>query len=259
MIPARPIVSRAGPLADGRLPAVCVPLLAATGAELEAEAREARAGGADLVEWRIDYFSEPDRGSAVLDAARGIRANLGGLPLLATLRSAAEGGRPTALAPHQALTLLESIADSGLVEFIDVELSAGAGGIERVRAASRRSDTRLILSSHDFAGTPPVAEMLSRLQRAAALGADAAKLAVMPASTRDVLALLEATEAASRELSIPVITMAMGQRGLVTRVFGAGFGSALTFAAGRAASAPGQMPARALRTVLDTIADNLRC
>jgi 3-dehydroquinate dehydratase-1 len=254
--PGRALVSRTGPVADGRLPAICVPLLAPAAAELEDEAREAVVAGADLVEWRVDYFGDPGDVRAVLDAAGRLRATLGGVPLLATLRSPGEGGRDTGLAAGAALALQRSLAASGVAEFVDMELSAGAEPVALVRAACLASDTRLIVSSHDFAGTPPVDVMRSRLLRAAALGADVAKLAVMPASARDVLALLEATESAARELPIPIVTMAMGPLGLVTRVFGSGFGSSLTFAAGRAPSAPGQVPARQLREMLDAIADN---
>ncbi len=253
---ARALVSRAGPVAGGRLPAVCVPLLAAAAAELEDEAREAVVAGADLVEWRVDAFGDPGDVRAVLDAAGRLRAALGGVPLLVTLRSPGEGGRDTGLAAEAALALQRALAGSGLADFIDVELSAGAEAVALVRNACTASGTRLIVSSHDFAGTPPSDVLRSRLQRAAALGADVAKLAVMPASARDVLALLEATEAVARELPIPVVTMAMGPLGLVTRVFGASFGSSLTFAAGRMPSAPGQVPARQLRAMLDAIADN---
>jgi 3-dehydroquinate dehydratase-1 len=254
--PGHALVSRTGPVAGGRLPAICVPLLAPAAAALEAEAREAVVAGADLVEWRVDHFGNPGDVRVVLDAAGRLRATLGGVPLLATLRSPGEGGRDTGLAAAAVVAIQRALAGSGLVDFIDVELSAGAELVALVRAVCQASDTRLIVSSHDFAGTPPVDVMRSRLQRAAALGADVAKLAVMPASARDVLALLEATESAARELPIPVVTMAMGSLGLVTRVFGVSFGSSLTFAAGRMPSAPGQVPARQLREMLDAIADN---
>jgi 3-dehydroquinate dehydratase-1 len=73
----------------------------------------------------------------------------------------------------------------------------------------------------------------------------------MPKVISDVVTLLAATERASRELRIPLITMAMGSLGVVTRVFGGMFGSALTFAAGTKTSAPGQLPIETLREILD--------
>ena len=75
----------------------------------------------------------------------------------------------------------------------------------------------------------------------------------MPRCAGDVLVLLDATERAARELSIPLVSMAMGPLGLVTRVFGSRFGSGLTFASGAVASAPGQIPLAELLPMLETL------
>jgi 3-dehydroquinate dehydratase I len=58
----------------------------------------------------------------------------------------------------------------------------------------------------------------------------------------DVLTLLTATLQASRQLEIPVVSMAMGPLGAITRLCGWAFGSAMTFGVGESSSAPGQMP-----------------
>jgi 3-dehydroquinate dehydratase-1 len=47
--------------------------------------------------------------------------------------------------------------------------------------------------------------------------------------------------------------MAMGPLGALSRVAGGEFGSALTFAMGRDASAPGQLPIADLRVALDAL------
>ena len=83
-----------------------------------------------------------------------------------------------------------------------------------------------------------------------ALGADLAKIAVMPQSPEDVLTLLSATCQAHRQLSCPVISMSMGGTGLVSRLSGEIFGSCMTFGSVGEASAPGQIPARTLKEIL---------
>ena len=91
-------------------------------------------------------------------------------------------------------------------------------------------------------------------QRMAELGCDIAKIAVMPQTPRDVLTLLSATEQMhTSHPEIPIITMSMGQLGLVSRLCGEVFGSALTFGAAGQASAPGQAPVQALRQVLNLL------
>ena len=85
-------------------------------------------------------------------------------------------------------------------------------------------------------------------------GADAVKLAVVPHDPHDVARLLGVTARASEELDVPVVTMSMGGLGAVSRVSGAVFGSALTFAtAGGAPSAPGQLPVERVRAALELL------
>ena len=251
--PARRLVSRAGPLGGVRMPGVCVSLLARTLPELEAEAAQLLAQGPDLIEWRADFFDAVADEAAVLVAAVRLRLLLGATPLLFTLRSLREGGRDTGLGEARASALIASVGATGDAAFVDVEMACQVGQLRGIQAACRPSDTRVILSSHDFSATPPAEELLARFRHAAALGADVAKVAVMPRCAGDVLVLLDATERAARELSIPLVSMAMGPLGLVTRVFGSRFGSGLTFASGAVASAPGQIPLAELLPMLETL------
>ena len=91
--------------------------------------------------------------------------------------------------------------------------------------------------------------MVMRLQRMEELGADAVKLAVMPAKRQDVLNLLQATLTAWERLSVPVVTMSMGDLGVISRISGSLTGSAMTFAAAGAVSAPGQIPVEAVAEI----------
>ena len=84
-------------------------------------------------------------------------------------------------------------------------------------------------------------------------GANVAKVACMPSTPGDTLTLLQATWEASQKMSIPLITMSMGQIGAVSRAVGGLFGSAATFATVGAASAPGQMPVDELKPVLEAL------
>ena len=93
-----------------------------------------------------------------------------------------------------------------------------------------------------FQRTPTLEFLAERFDQAQRLGADVAKVAVMPHGMEDVLTLLTATLQASQRLAIPVVSMSMGALGSVTRLCGWTFGSAMTFAVGESSSAPGQMP-----------------
>ena len=76
----------------------------------------------------------------------------------------------------------------------------------------------------------------------------------MPKNYGDVLVLLGATYKARVEiLDIPIITMSMGGEGAITRIAGGLFGSDLTFAIGKASSAPGQIPIGEIRKAWEVL------
>mgnify|MGYP003576658654 CR=1 FL=1 len=245
-----PIVVHGRPLAQGRLPAVCVPLVARTADALLAEAAAAAAQGPDLLEWRVDFFEGAARSDEVVARASRLRQAASGLPLLFTRRSPDEGGQPAALDDAQVAALYQAVCRARCVDLVDVEMQADPALVAAVCDAAREAGITLVLSFHDFQRTPPAAELLERFRLAHRLGADVAKVAVMPQSRADVLALLQATCEAGETLPIAVAGMAMGPVGVVSRVCGGAFGSALTFGAGQAASAPGQLPVAALRAAL---------
>ena len=69
----------------------------------------------------------------------------------------------------------------------------------------------------------------------------------------DVLDLLQTTAQISAQTMHPIITMSMGKLGVISRISGATFGSAVTFATVGQASAPGQIPLDKMRAILQAI------
>lgn len=246
----KPIQVGGRALAGGRLPAVCAPLVARERTALATETAAVAARQPDLLEWRVDFFEAIGDTAEVLRAAAGLRAASGGIPVLLTRRCAREGGQPIPIGEPAVLALYEALAASGTVDLLDYEMGNDAAHVAQVRALARRHGLPLVLSFHDFQRTPDAEELRARFEQAQRLEADVAKVAVMPQSMEDVHRLLGATLQASRTLSIPVVSMAMGGLGAVTRLCGGAFGSALTFAVGAAASAPGQIPIDEVRATV---------
>ena len=244
----RPIELAGQPLAQGRLPAICAPLVAATVEALVEETTAVAEKQPDLLEWRVDFFQGIADTDQVLEAAWRIRQAAPGIPLLFTRRSRREGGQPIDLAEEQVLELYHAVCKSGLIALIDYEMGNEAEHVARVHNMARRSGVKLVLSYHNFQETPPAAELVRRFAQAEELGADVGKVAVMPQKLDDVLTLLQATLQSSRERSIPIISMSMAGWGALSRLCGGVFGSALTFAVGASSSAPGQMPIEDVRS-----------
>jgi 3-dehydroquinate dehydratase-1 len=229
---------------------VCLPMVAKRKVELISQAEHLRQLAPDLLEWRVDSYERVEDLPDSMAALEALRFKIGSLPLIYTLRIAAEGGAQD-IGQDTRLKLFEAAIRSGNADIVDVEICNQAAFIDKVKQTADECGVRLILSYHNFNETPGEAFIFEKLAEAQRLGADIAKVAVMPKSPQDVLRLLSATlKARTQGLRIPMITMAMGSEGGLTRLAGGLFGSDVTFAVGKTASAPGQIPIDTLRKAM---------
>lgn len=142
----------------------------------------------------------------------------------------------------------------------------GGRDLEEARADLRlladlvhRAGLDVVASCHDLSGTPEEDETMDLLIDMQDDGADVVKLAATPHDAVDVARLLNATACAREILSVPLVTMSMGEQGAVTRVAGGVFGSALTFVlvpgpdGSWTPSAPGQLPIESVRAVHEVL------
>lgn len=233
---------------------VCVPITVHDDEVAIRDAKSAATGGADLVELRVDEMFD---GSDIELAAKRIESIIESspLPVIVTCRSALEGGMFEGDEDAR-VSLYERIAASSGVKsaprFLDYELAhyTKSHNIKQkinlaVDHARQLRDvkTSLILSAHDFKGVPQ--DLFRKLaamrdQPAAAV----VKVAFLARNLRDALEALHLPRASDR----PMIALAMGEFGLMSRVLAPKFGGFLTFAALRPAevTAPGQPTLREL-------------
>lgn len=231
-------------------PKIIVSLMGKDIATVKSEALAYREADFDILEWRVDHFSDISSIDAVLEAAHAIRDVMTDKPLLFTFRSAKEGGEQ-ALSVENYIELNRAAVDSGLVDMIDLELFTGDELVKATVEHAHAKNVAVIMSNHDFHKTPAAQEIIQRLRKMQELGADIPKIALMPQNTSDVLTLLGATlEMQERYADRPIITMSMAKTGVISRLSGEVFGSAATFGAVKKASAPGQISVTDLRTVL---------
>ena len=239
------------------MPKIIVPIVGVTKEEILTTARSFHTIPLDVVEWRADWFEGVFDFTQVEDVLKELRNILGETPLLMTFRTSAEGGEKSiSVDAYKELNIHAS--QTGNVDLIDVEIFIGDDTVSEIIAGAHAAGVKVIASNHDFRKTPPKAELISRMRKMQELGADIPKIAVMPQSTEDVLTLLSATEEMRRcYADRPVITMSMAGTGIVSRMCGEVFGSALTFGAAGKVSAPGQIDVEELRTVLGIIHKSL--
>ena len=232
------------------VPKICVPIVGITKEEIITEAKSFDSIPVDVVEWRVDWFEHAFEFDKVLDVLKELRKALGETPILMTFRTSKEGGEK-AIEDAAYAELNIKAAQSGYVDLIDVEMFTGDEIVKQIIESAHAAGVKVVASNHDFFKTPDKDEIVSRLRKMQDLGADIPKIAVMPQNRKDVLTLLAATEEMSGTYADrPIITMSMAGTGVISRLCGEVFGSALTFGAAKKASAPGQMGVNDLSTVL---------
>ena len=239
------------------IPKICVPIVGVTREEILAAAENIKSTKADVVEWRVDWYEDIFDFTKTEATMQALREVLGEMPILFTFRTSKEGGEK-AIETEAYVELNQNAAKTGLVDLVDVEAFTGDDAVRAVVEIAHENGVKVIASNHDFHKTPEKEEIVSRLRKMQELGADIPKIAVMPQNKKDVLTLLAATEEMVSEYADrPIITMSMSGTGVISRLCGEVFGSALTFGAVGKVSAPGQMGIEDLTTVLGLLHKSL--
>lgn len=214
------------------------PVIVLTVTDRESLAAILKAGrlGARVLELRIDRFRKisPD---AILQRIRSLRKLR--CPLIATIRSAREGGG-RAMSDAKRLELFKKILPE--VQAIDLELGS-ARLVKALVPRARRQGKRVILSYHNFNSAPPDRALERCLGKGKRAGADVVKIAVTPKKSSEVNRLLQFTE---RHRDDRVVVIGMGRIGAPTRILAPLFGSLLTYTFIGRSHAPGQLPLRRL-------------
>lgn len=208
-------------------PAVAVSFTDADGKD---ELSLARAAGVAIAELRVDLFA---RFSADYVEAQAKR--LSGLPMIATIRHANEGGGWSGPEEERIALyrLLLTLADG-----IDVELSS-AQTLAAIADEAREAGKVLIVSHHDFDKTPDLEALRDTARRAVAAGADIVKIAARTDNDADVQVL---SQLLAESPAPHMVVIGMGENGAPTRLLFPGQGSLFTFAAkGLRSTAPGQL------------------
>ena len=215
---------------------ICVPLRVHRPEDLIG-AIDAAARNEDLVEVRADYLSEPE---AALPVVRDLPEELQRRVIL-TMRTSKQGGQ----LPHSedVRRAFWSHASQLPNVLFDVELDLLQKESEHAFDLSR-----VICSHHDFTKVP---EDLDEIyQRMVATQARILKIAVQASDATDCLPIFKLLERAHQD-DRELIAIAMGNRGLVTRVLGPSRGSFLTYGSldDDSPTAPGQITGTDLRNL----------
>ena len=220
---------------------VAVSVMGQTRAECRAQWAAAVLAGADVVEWRLDYLGEELDHAGIAALAKQMRTEHG-LPILATYRTVADGGKADFARPseyREALTAAATWAD-----LVDVEVSV-PGSSQIIRDLG--SSIPVVASFHDFTSGPSTGITKQLLEHMVDLGAAVGKVAWMVAGADDLALVQTLQQWAADSIGIPTVVIGMGAQGTASRLGESARLSAFTFARGVGASAPGQPTAEEIR------------
>src|SRR5271155_764024 len=222
-----------------RLPRVCVAVTAPDPTEL-VEKAEALIRDNPFLEFRLDYISKP---ALALPKVKQFLETHPGTVVIATCRRVASGGKFRGSIAAQ-LAVLSKASALGC-QLVDVELQT-AQKCKPAQLQKLRGRVALILSFHDFRATKKLDETLEKML---AYPADFYKVVSTATTLSDNVAMIKFLAREGDRHSM--VSMCMGEQGIISRVLGVRAGSVFTFASASAGeeTAPGQVTAQELRSV----------
>ena len=234
-------------------PKTIISIMGANLDECLANIEAGKEAGVECYEWRGDFNDDRYDNDKRVEMGKAISAALPDNPLLFTFRSVSQGGQDTMTVP-QYVSLNKALIEAEILDIVDIETWIGDAAVSELVACAKAHGVKALISYHNFAGTPSVEWMVNLMTHMIDLGADIPKVAVMAKDAADALKLLAATEEVRRlHFDGPMLTMAMGREGSITRLAGEYFGSDITFCSLAKSSAPGQVDVRLARTIMDEL------
>lgn len=244
-------------------PLVCVPVGEGEKKDLLNKCKKAAKCGADMIEWRADYYLGDIFEPGLFEK---MRQYLGNIPIMFTYRSSYEGGDGPDTDVLEYVDIIKKAAILHKPDLIDVEINIFSHLNDAEKDSSEeKTDMRKIIGSikdygikvvgsfHDFESTPENDVMEKQFESMHSLGADILKIAVMPKDTDDVRRLISFSTEMNDKYDEPIITVSMGHLGAVTRIAGNITGSSVTFAGLKTGTAPGQIDISDIKVIMNKI------
>ncbi len=214
-----------------------------------------KTAGVECFELRGDFAADVHDFASMAQQAKELNAVLSEYPFLFTFRSTDQGGQMT-LPIEEYVALNKAVITSGGIDMVDIETWIGDEAVTELVNCAHENDVKTVISYHNFGGTPSKEWMVAEYTRMVNLGADIPKISPFAHTPQDTMALMAATEEATRiHFDNPVLAVSMGGAGSIARLAGEWFGSALTFCALGKASAPGQVEVSQGIRIMDDLSE----
>lgn len=168
--------------------------------------------------------------------------------LIITCRSNRAGGSKT---EKEALELITAAIRHG-AKYADIEIEASQDHLEYIKAYAVANSCKLIISYHNFTGTPSLDELFQIRTLCERKGAAVVKIVTTAHTTEDAMRVLSLYNFHKDGHTVPLIAFAMGEAGRFTRLSCLSLGSPFTYCSiDGAETAPGQYSADEAEQILN--------
>lgn len=201
--------------------------------------------GADIIEWRADFLPVDE----ILTVAPVIFEKFAGREVIFSLRTSEQGGQ-ISLTSQAYVDLLKSIQTLYQPDYLDFEYYAHQEVFDQMTEYSN-----LILSYYNFERTPE--QLMTMFSELTALSPRVIKFCVQPNNQQDVLDLMNFTRGfKTLNPNQDYVSIAMGEYGQVTRIFGQLFGSSWSSVKVDESLTSGQLSLLETKQILDILETN---
>jgi 3-dehydroquinate dehydratase type I len=189
------------------------------------------------VEVRLDRLNNYQGISKV---ARAVK-----IPVVATNRPVSQKGS-FARSESERLSLLMDAVEGG-ADYVDIESSTN--NLDQVIETFRKTSAKIILSHHDHSRTPKLSELKLTLAKLQKSKSDIYKIVTTARSPEDNLTILSLLKTSTK--TNPLVSFAMGQPGVWSRLLAPFYGARFTYASLERGleTAPGQPSISELRHI----------
>lgn len=224
---------------------ICIPITSGAGKKALNDIKRS-CHAADFIELRMDLIGRVDLSELI----SVIRRNSSAIKIIVTCRKKEEAAPVAGVKRSDAavrskkekIALLKEAIERD-ADFIDIELAEGSKAIHELKAlcVKKNSRTQFIISHHNFNKTPSPAELKKVFQQCARFKPAVVKIVTTARTIEDNLIALNMISYA-RERSQNIISLCMGEKGVISRVMAPLMGNFLSFATlnKEGQSAPGQ-------------------
>lgn len=217
---------------------------------------------ADAIELRMDLITEGSLSELIGAARRSSRK----VVIIVTCRKKEEAayafesgdtGSRTEDQKEKKTAILKQAVKLG-ADYIDIELSEGNDAIQELKSycEKRGGYTKIIISYHDFKGTPSLSRLKEIFHQCRKFNAVVVKIVTYAKKPEDNLRMLSLIPYAKKHKQ-EIIAFCMGTAGRISRVMAPYLGNYLTFAAldRQMQSAPGQLTVSELKQINKLLED----